>query len=285
MIQKINYFITFVFDVILYPFKFINPFWGILFLSVLMSFVVLIIYKKISSPRTIKSTKEKIKAHILAIRIYKDFWRVILSSFFKSIFYTAKYFSLNLVPLLVIIPILFPVFVQMEVRYGVRPFKVGEEMVIKARVSQDPQGMDVKLIENGNFKLKMNPVFINGFEDEKKSEPIREIDWKVKATRDGMSYIQVKLNEKIYEKSLVIGNYSNYSGALSNKKYSESSWGHFIYPSEGLFSNTGVIEDMYIEYPSTKISFADLKLKWWIINFILVFVIVLALHKRFGIEF
>lgn len=282
MIQKINYFITFVFDVILYPFKFINPFWGILFLSVLMSFVVLIIYKRFSSPGTIKNTKEKIKANILAIRIYKDFWRVILSSFGKSMFYTAKYFSLNLVPLLIIIPILFPVFVQMEVRFGVRPFKVGEEMIIKARVSQDPQGMDVKLIENGNFKLKMNPVFINGFKDEKKSEPLREIDWKVNATRDGMSNIQVKINNKIYEKSIAIG---NYSGALSNKKYKESSWGHFIYPSEGLFAEPGVIDDVYIEYPSAKISFAGLRLKWWIINFILVIIIVLALHKRFGIEF
>ena len=138
-----------------------------------MSFIVLIVYKKISSPETIKITKEKIKANILAIRIYKDFWRVILSSFFKSMFYTAKYFSLNLVPLLVIIPILFPVFVQMDVRYGMRPFRVGEEMIIKAQVSQEPQGLDIKLLESGNIKPKMNPVFINGFRDEKKSKPLR----------------------------------------------------------------------------------------------------------------
>src|SRR5512136_868508 len=102
MIQKINYIITLVFDLVLYPFGFINPFWGVLFLSILMSFVVLMVYKKISSPKTIKATKEKIKANILAIRIYKDFWKVILSSFFKSMFYTVKYFSLNMVPLLVI---------------------------------------------------------------------------------------------------------------------------------------------------------------------------------------
>jgi hypothetical protein len=282
MIQKINYIITRVFDIILYPFGFINPIWGVLFLSILMAFVVLVVYKKISSPKTIKITKEKIKANILAIRIYKDFWKVILSSFFKSLYYTGKYFSLNLVPLLVIVPILFPVFVQMDVRYGMRPFRVGEEIVIKVRVSLDPHGLEAQLIESGNFKSKMNPVFINGFRDEKKQQPIKEIDWKVEAVRAGASSIQVKINNRAYEKSLVIG---NYSGALSNRKYSESSWGHFIYPVEGLFGETGVVEDIYIEYPGATISFAGLRIHWLIYNIVLVVIIALAFRKRFGIEF
>lgn len=282
MIQKINYVITRVFDIILYPFGFINPFWGVLFLSILMAFVVLMIYKKISSPKTIKITKEKIKANILAIRIYKDFWRVILSSFFKSLYYTGKYFSLNLVPLLVIIPILFPVFVQMDVRYGMRPFRVGEEIVIKAWVAQDPIGLEAQLLENGNIKTKMNPVFINGFSDEKKQQPIKEIDWKIEAVRAGISNIQVKINTRAYEKSLIIG---NYSGALSNKKFGESSWGHFLYPVEGLFGETGVVEDIYIEYPGAVISFAGLKMHWLIYNIVLVVIIALAFRKRFGIEF
>lgn len=282
MIQKLNYLITRVFDIILYPFSFINPFWGVLFLSILMSFVVLIIYKKISSPRTIKITKEKIKANILAIRIYKDFWKVILSSFIKSLYYTGKYFSLNLVPLLVIIPILFPVFVQMDVRYGMRPFRVGEEVVIKVRVAQDPIGLDARLLENGNIKTKMNPVFINGYRDEKKKKPIKEIDWKVEAVRAGISNIQVKINDRIYEKSLVIG---NYSGALSNKKFAESSWWHFIYPVEGLFGETGVVEDIYIKYPGGRISFAGLRVHWLIYNIVLVVIIALVFRKRFGVEF
>jgi hypothetical protein len=282
MIQKLNYFITRVFDIILYPFGFINPFWGVLFLSILMAFVVLIIYKRISSPKTIKITKEKIKANILAIRIYKDFWRVILSSFFKSLYYTGKYFSLNLVPLLVIIPILFPVFVQMDVRYGLRPFRVGEEVVIKVQVAQDPHGLEAQFIESGNFKSKMNPVFINGFRDEKKQQPIKEIDWKVEAVRAGISNILVKIDNRTYEKSLIIG---NYSGALSERKYSESSWSHFLYPVEGLFGETGVVEDIYIEYPGATISFAGLRMHWLIYNILLVVVIALAFHKRFGVEF
>ena len=97
-----------------------------------------------------------------------------------------------------------------------------------------------------------------------------------------MSNIQLKVNNKIYEKTLVIG---NYNGALANKKYRESSWGHFIYPSERLFTEAGVIEEVNIEYPGAKISFAGLRLHWLLINLVLTFVIALAFRKRFGVEF
>ncbi len=286
MIQKINYFFTRVFDVILYPFGFINEFWGILFLSILMSFVVLMIYKYISSPRMIKETKNKIKANILAIRLYKDFGKIIISSFFKSVFYTFKYFILNFGPVLLIIPILFPAFVQMDVRYGMRPYQVGEEIVIKAEFSQDPNELEVQLLENGSFKPKMNPVFINAYKVYKdngdKEGPIKEVNWKVEAAQEGIAKIEIKVNDKVFEKPLVIG---DFRGALSNKKYKDSSFGHFIYPAEGLLPGADALENIYIRYPGKNVSFAGIRTHWLVFNIILVIVIVLAFRKKFGVEF
>jgi hypothetical protein len=247
-----------------------------------MSFVVLVVYKYISSPRAIKDTKNKIKANILAIRIYKDFWKVIVGSFFKSLFYIFKYFTLNLVPLLVIIPILFPAFVQMDVRYGMRPFRVGEEIIIKARFAQDPNGLEVELLENGNFKPKMNPVFINAFKDDDKKEPIKEVNWKMEATEEGMAAIQVKVFERVFEKSLLIG---DFRGALSNKKLKDSKIDHLIYPVEGLLKEAHVLENIYIQYPGKYVSFAGIETYWWVFNLVLVVIIVLAFRKRFGVEF
>lgn len=288
MIQKINFFITRIFDIILYPFGFINEFWGVLFLSVLMSFVVLIIYKYVSSPTGIKDTKDKIKANILSIRIYKDFWKVILSSFFKSLFYVFKYFTLNFGPVLLIIPILFPAFVQMDVRYGMRGFRVGEDIVIKASFSRDPNELIVELQENERFKPKMNPVFINVSpgddedEDDGEKVPIREINWKVEAVKEGIAAITLKVGDRIAEKTLVIG---DFRGALTNLKLKESSWWHFLYPAEELLPKTEYLENISIRYPGKNISFAGLEIHWLLLNLVLVLIIVLALHKRFGVEF
>lgn len=297
MIHTINYAITKFFDIILYPFAFIAPFWGILFLSILMSFVVLYFYKWMSSPGLVKSAKNKIKADILAIRLYKDLWKVILVSFFKSLFHTVQYFGVNFLPLLVIIPILFPVFAQMDVRYGKQPFDPGDTFVIKASFTENPKGLLVELQENDHFKPVMNPVYINALikdegDDEKK--PIREVNWKVKTLKPGATTIGIKVNGKLYEKTLVIGGPASegvevsrvdLQGAMSNKKIRLSSWEHFFYPAEPLLPGDGVLEHIYIRYPGSEITFAGITLHWIIWNLILVLIVVLALKNRFGIEF
>jgi hypothetical protein len=290
MIHTINYFITRVFDVILYPFSFISPFWGILFLSILMSFVVLYIYKWVSSPRAVKAAKNKIKADILAIRIYKDLWKTIVGSFFKSLGHTFQYFGLNFLPLLIILPILFPVFVQMDIRYGMRPFHVGEEIIIQASFSRNPNDLDVELLESDYFKPKMKPVFINAYrvyeESGEKKGRIREVNWKLEVVRTGMAKIRIKVRDKIYEKQLAIGSFASTGGAaLSNKKMNKTSLEHFIYPAEKLLPNPGDLENIYIRYPAGEVSFAGITTHWLVFNLILVIIIVLALKNRFGIEF
>ena len=282
MIQQINYFFTRVFDIILYPFSFINEFWGILFLSILMSFVVLWMYKWVSSPRLIRKAKDQIKANILAIRIYKDSGRVIALSFLKSLFYIFKYFGLNLMPIIVIVPILFPAFVQMDIRYGLRPFKVGEEIVIKAVLSENPFDLDVKLQDNENFKPKMKPVFINAYKDADRQKPIREANWKMEATKEGITKIKIKVKDKVFEKNLIIGSSRR---ALTNKKMEESNLEHFIYPAEKLLDRSNELKYIYIRYPGKNISFAGISTHWLVFNLILVVIVVLALKNRFGIEF
>lgn len=282
MIQKINYFITKIFAAMLYPFSFINDFWGILFLSFVTSIFVLVVYKYLSSPRKIKQAKDKIKANILAIRLYKDFWKVIIGSFFKSLFYILKYFALNIGVIIIILPLLIPLFMQMDARYGSRPFRVGEEIIIKAAFFQDPNTLDVKLLESEHYKLKMNPVFINAFKDAEKQKPLQEVNWKVEAAAAGAAKIRVKINDKIFEKSLYIGKHKK---ALSQKKLSNSSLEHFIYPVEDLFPGGSALKYIYIDYPGKSVSFIGLRIHWIIYYLVLVLIIVLALRKRFGVEF
>lgn len=282
MIQKINYVITKVFDGMLYPFSFINEFWGILFLSILTSIIALIVYKYVSSPSKIKKAKNKIKANILAIRLYKDFWKVIAGSFFKSLLYVLKYFTLNIGVIIIILPLLLPMFVQMDVRYGMRPFQVGEDIVIKAAFSKNPNDLDIQLLENVNFKPLMNPVFIDAFKDEENKKPLQEVNWKVKVTGHGATKIKIKVNDQVFEKTLLTGKQKK---AFSNKKFSASSIEHFIYPVEELFPENDTLKYIYINYPGKNISFLGLGIHWLIYYLLLVLIFVLALRKRFGVEF
>lgn len=273
MIQKINYYITKLFDMVLYPFSFINDFWGILFLSIVSSLIVLVIYKYVSSPPLIRRAKNQIKSSILAIRLYKDFWRVIVASFGKSLVYTMKYFFLNFGPVLIILPILLPLFAQMDVRYGMRSFEKGEIVVVKAKFDRDIEGLDIELLENRHVKPMMKPVFIKF---------LNEVNWKLKVSNEEATRLKIRVGDHIVDKALIAG---DYRGAFSNKKYGKSRIEHFIYPVEGLFPGGSHVKSVYIKHPGKLVSFLGTRIHWIIHYLVLILVIVLALRKKFKVEF
>lgn len=281
MIYKINHLFTKLFDSLLSPFKNVNDFWPVLILSVILSFIILFLLKYISFPKKIVEAKEKIKANIFAIRIYKDFWKVILLSFLKSLFYTLKYFLFNLAPFLIIIPLLTPVFTQMESRYGTRPFNPGDTVVFKSDFKRSIKNAEIVLAENTHFKRQMNPVFMDYYDKDKKKR-VHQINWKIKIDKEGLTTIDVNAFGEKYSKRLVIGDYKL---SLSDVKYDVSGWGHFLYPSETLFGESAAIKSLSINYPGKLIDFLGIRMHWLIWNLIIVVILILVFKDRFGVEF
>ncbi|MBN2345443.1 MAG: hypothetical protein JXO51_03565 [Candidatus Aminicenantes bacterium] len=273
MMQKLNYLLTRGCDLLLAPFAKLPPFWGILFLSLLTSLFVLVVYRAVSSPLKVKETKDRIKANILSIRIYRDFWRSIVSSFFRSVFYTGKYFVLNLGPLLLVLPLLFLLFVQMDIRYGMRPFRPGEAITVKARFAGDIAAVEAALEPNDHFRALMNPVYVDS---------LREVDWKLKAGREGSTFATITVDGAAVSKNLVIG---NGLPALSNRKMAASSLEHFIYPAEKLLEAPTAVRSISVRYPPRSISFLGIRTHWLVWYLLLTFAIALALKNRFGVEF
>ena len=276
---KFNLLITKIFDYILYPFSFLNPFWAILFLSFVSSIVVLIIYAAVSSPTKIKDAKDKIKGHILAIRIYRDHWKVLLLSFVKSLFYTLKYFTLNFFPIIFILPILFFVFAQMEVRYGYRPFVKGEDTVVKVRFTDDfdLESSEIKLQKTNSVIEKIPPVFVKA---------LNEADYVLKIENDKPFNLNFNINGKTYEKKFaVLKKKGNRSEALGLKTFYVSNPEVFLYPAENKVIENSEVKYIYTKYPPYRINFLGTKLHWLWHYLLWTLVIVLALKNKFGVEF
>jgi hypothetical protein len=273
MAQKVNYAVTQACSLLLWPWQKLPPFWGILFLSLLTSLFVLAVYRAVSSPARVRAAKDQIKAHILAIRLYRDFWRTIVGSFFKSLFYTGKYFALNLLPLLLALPLLFLLFVQMDIRYGMRPFHPGETITLKAHFAKDGGTADAEIGASTHFRPAMNPVHIDALD---------EIDWKLTAGASGSTAIAVTVNGTTVSKDLRIG---NGLPALSNRRLANSGWEHFIYPAEELLESPTPLRAISIRYPARSISLLGLRTHWLVCYLVLTMIFALALKNRFGVEF
>jgi len=172
-----------------------------------------------------------------------------------------------------VLPLMFLLFVQMDIRYGMRPFRADESITVKAGFNGDIGSTTAEIQPNSHFRSAMNPVFIPA---------LREVDWKLKAGASGTTAIAITVDGTTVSKNLVIG---ENLPALSNKKMAASSLEHFIYPAEKLLAPPTSLKYIYIQYPARSIPFLGFRTHWLVIYIVLTMVIALALKNRFGVEF
>ena len=253
-------------DFLLYPFRNLSPFWGVLWFSFLTSILVLLVYRWISFPSQVRRAKDAIKAHILAIRIYKDHPWVITKSFFSAMANVLRYFAFNLVPLFVLFPILFFMFVQMEWRYGARPFNPGEVAMVKVK----SQG-DVHLLPSTLYKGELRV----------RVKALEEVDFRLRVISKGKGKIYFTCDGEKISKRLVSGLRNEY---VVPKRFSKPQWEMLLYPWEPPM-NSSCASWISVDYPSRLISFLGIRAHWLLWYLLLVMVMVLPVHKKFGIEF
>ncbi|MDP6954480.1 MAG: hypothetical protein QF599_00790, partial [Planctomycetota bacterium] len=96
---------TALFDVLLTPFDAMGQEWSLLLVSGVFGILALIAFKHISYQKGIKSAKDRIKGHLIEIRIYQDDLAVVGKSIGKILLRNGQYVGLNFGPF---IPLMIP---------------------------------------------------------------------------------------------------------------------------------------------------------------------------------
>ncbi len=163
-----------IYGILFSPFKSSDPIWLMLWVSVLTAVMVLLVYKHLSSQEKIKEVKDRVKAHLLEIRLFQDDPVLMGRAVRAVLLANLKYLGLNLKPFLIVfLPILL-MLVQMEPRFGYRPLLPNESALVRTFWrSAHPGDMEPgpTLLAGDGLSLESPPVRIeNG----------REIDWRVR---------------------------------------------------------------------------------------------------------
>jgi hypothetical protein len=140
--NAINRAVTKFFDLVLTPLEAVSDEFALLFVSGVFTILALWIFKHISWQKGIKSTKDKIKGHMIEIRLYQDDLLVVGKAIGKILLRNVQYLFLNIGP---IVPLLVPgVFVvaQLVVRYGFEPAPV--QQVVDTRLAGDGVTLSIK---------------------------------------------------------------------------------------------------------------------------------------------
>ncbi len=257
--------LTKIFDLMLLPFSHFNPIYGLVFISVILGIVFLKIFGLVSNQKSIKKVKDKIKAHILAVVLYRDNFKISIKSILKLLGYNFVYIKKILIPLFFMSIVFIFVFGQMDLRYGFDPLRIGEETVLKIKADKKSNIRDFLLESSNNLTITTPALRIN---------ENNEIYWKFLANSDGIHKLTLIDDlKKKHEIEVFVGNNRR---KIPHGKY-KSWFKRILYPG---FEPLKTINVITIRYPTTKYKIFNFHLNWLTIFFI-VSIISGLLFKRF----
>ncbi|MAG64010.1 hypothetical protein CMO84_10870 [Candidatus Woesearchaeota archaeon] len=125
--NALNHAANSIFDLLLTPLEAIGEEFAMIVVSGVFGVLALLVFKHISSQKGIKAAKDKIKGHMIEIRIYQDDLVLVSKAIGKVLLRNLQYVGLNFGPFIPLsIPFAF-VIAQMVVRYGFVPMPVQED--------------------------------------------------------------------------------------------------------------------------------------------------------------
>lgn len=132
----LNGLVTNVFDVVMTPLELLGSELAIVLISGIFGILAMVVFKYISWQKGIVAAKDKIKGHMIEIRIYQDDLVVVGKAVGKVLFRNTQYLGLNFLP---IMPLLVPFVLllsQLVVRYGYDPLPEGQTFTLMVELEK-----------------------------------------------------------------------------------------------------------------------------------------------------
>jgi hypothetical protein len=263
-----NLAVTRFFDALAWPFQ-RWPAGGLLLISALTGVAMLLVFKAASNQRAIRRTRDLIRAHMLAMRLFRDDARVVVESQKKVLRTNLSYLRYAVVPIVFILPVVVLIMVQLNLRYGPAPARPGEAVVVKA-VFDGALDEDVTLTAPFGVVVE-TPALRIPYK--------READWRVRPAKAGTYELSLNTKGRTYGKELVVGEAG--AGRVSARRVS-GIWSQLMNPGERpLASDVKAIE---VEYPDRENKLLGLGVHWVITFFVVSLVAAFALKGVFKTE-
>lgn len=260
---------------ILIPFRDMNPWIGMTAISLLTGLLMLLIFRYTSNQDGIKRSKDRIKAHLLEMRLYSENMRVNFQAQGGILRANLRYFLYAFKPMLVMILPVILILVQLNFWFGYAPLSPGEPVLLSVKLDEsvNPLEIDLRLVPPKGIVVETPPLRI---------EEEHEIDWRISADEEGRHELEFQVGEMRILKTLTAG------GRLLEKISPLRRTGGLIdqalYPVERPLDSQGPIRSIEIHYPGKSLPLLGFNVHWLVAFFILSVVFGFAFKGAFGVE-
>jgi hypothetical protein len=268
ILSSINTVLTFLFGLLYTPLSWLGPFWSIFVLSGLSGVLLVWIFGKVSNQDAIQRTRNRLSGELLGLRLFKDDLRVFFGVQWQVMRWTLRYLRYSLAPMLILMIPTIAILIQLNLHYGARPLRVGEQAVVKVKLREGANA-DVTLSAPENLKIETQGVHVPG----------REICWRVRGVSPGRFDLTASDGKIPVTKAGAVG------GRLEGVSTARTDWrASVLYPGERPIPSGSLIESIEIAYPAMEIRFLGFHLDWLILFLVLSLVLGFAFKGIFGVQ-
>ena len=255
------------------PMSAMPPWLSLTIISSVLGVVMLIPVKYISPQTAISRARDRIKARLLAMKLFKDNIPVVLKSQMQVILAALMLPVYMLPPVLVMLLPFSLVLGQMGVWYQARALDVNEQAVIVMQLSESENSLlpPVVWLSTDAVEVVAGPVRVPSKQ---------QVYWKIKAIQPGVHQLQFDVGNFRVSKELSIG-----SGFMpvSMKRPSMHIGDLILYPAEKPFGKDSLVQSIEIGYPD-RVAPVTGSGNWVISLFVISMIAALAVKPIVGVK-
>jgi len=245
------------FDAILTPFELLGDAASLILISGLFGILGLLLFKQISWQAGIKTTKDKIKGHMIAIRIYQDDLGIVFGAVLRIVVRNFLYLGLNFGPILPLLAPFLLVASQLVVRYAFDPLPVFDAAKADGMLAGRGTMLEIRMKKGRGDEASRLSVQL--------PPHLKALSPLVRNARDGMAVMEfAAISPGTGDVHFVIdgrlaGTKSISSGNVAPRSMQpervSSFWESWLWPAEPTFPADSPIDWVRFDYPDRKMGF------------------------------
>jgi uncharacterized membrane protein (DUF106 family) len=267
-----NKIVTFVFDLLFYPFSGAPPVWGLVFISVATGLFMLLIFKRTSNQKGIRTARNRVQAYLLELRLYQHDAGLSVQAFRNVLKSNIKYLGFAFKPMLFLaVPVLL-VMIQIGSRYEYRSLSVGEQAILDVRLSDHVQSADIQIKTPEGVRIETPPLCI---------PEENRIYWRIRAVSKGEGDLVFRHGGNELRKQISVDSRQK---KFSPNRIKVSSPAGFLYPAEPPLSRKDFLREIHLRYPRQILVVFGIRIHWLVLFFVFSMITGFAFRRLFGVE-
>jgi uncharacterized membrane protein (DUF106 family) len=250
---------------------FTSPLAIVIVLSVVIGLVMVVLFGYTSDQKAIKIAKDQLKAHLLAVRLFRDQLHVVVGSYGRILRGTGRYLRLAFMPLLYVILPITLLIVQLDRYLGSAAVPVNTPFLLTVQMDSADAVNDVSLELPAEITMTAPAVH---------APSEREVVWRLAGAKDGTYEVKIAAGGQRSGKVVKVG---SELGRISPVRLRGHFWERMFSSAEAALPD-GPVESIAVNYPERNIGVLGYEMNWIWLFFILSMIAGFIFKELLGIQ-